>query len=279
MNGAQPPVVSVIIPAYNRAGMLIEAVESVLAQTYSDYELIIIDDGSTDETQALLKSFRQPLSVYGQENRGVSAARNKGAALAKGKYLAFLDSDDLWLPDKLNRQMNFFHQNQAALICQTEEIWIRRGQRVNPKNRHQKPSGRIFLPSLSLCLVSPSAVMIRKDLFEEMHGFDESLPACEDYDLWLRISCRYPIYLLDEALIIKRGGHAGQLSAGTGLDRYRIRSLQKILETESLSMAEYQAAVAKLKEKCAIYANGCLRRGRNHEALYYQRLAEKFMDI
>ena len=140
-------------------------------------------------------------------------ARNSGAARAMGMFVAFLDSDDLWLPDKLSVQMEFFLNNSEALICQTQEIWVRNGRRVNAGKRHQKASGLFFERSLELCLVSPSAVMIRKDFFHAMGGFDESLPACEDYDLWLRINARHPIFLVDHPAVIKRGGHDDQLSA------------------------------------------------------------------
>jgi GT2 family glycosyltransferase len=160
------------------------------------------------------------------------------------------------------------------MICQTEEQWIRNGIRVNPKMRHHKFSGMIFERSLELCLVSPSAVMIKKRLLEEVGRFDERLPACEDYDLWLRISCRYPVYLIDTPLIIKRGGHADQLSKAAGLDKFRIQSLKKILESNQLTNAQHLSTLIILKEKCKIYADGCLKRGRKDEAAYYYALAQ-----
>jgi hypothetical protein len=162
------------------------------------------------------------------------------------------------------------------MICQTEEAWVRNGVRVNPKKRHHKLSGLIFEPSLALCLVSPSAVMIRKTLFDTVGLFDERLPACEDYDLWLRISCQYPVFLIDEPLIIKRGGHQDQLSKAAGLDKYRIQALTKIVKSGQLSESQTRAAVKTLKEKCAIFANGCRKRGRNGEASYYEELSEDY---
>jgi glycosyltransferase involved in cell wall biosynthesis len=268
--------VSVIIPTYNRGWIIKEAIDSVMAQDYRDFELIIVDDGSTDNTPDILHSYRDKILVFGQENQGVSAARNRGLAAASGDLIAFLDSDDLWLPQKLKRQVDFFNSNPDAFICQTEEIWIRNNIRVNPKKRHKKPRGMIFEPSLALCLVSPSAVMIRASLFEEVGRFDETLPACEDYDLWLRMSCRYPVYLIDTPLIIKRGGHNDQLSSSPGLDKFRIESLRKIVACNLLSKTQYQAAVKTLKEKCKIYAAGCLKRGREDEAQYYTKLAETY---
>lgn len=270
------PLVSVIIPTYNRGWIIKEAVDSVLAQDYRDFELIVVDDGSTDNTSEVLDAYRGTIKVFRQENKGVSAARNRGIAEASGRFIAFLDSDDLWLPQKLSRQVEFFNTTPDALICQTEEVWIRSGVRVNPKKRHQKPSGMIFEPSLALCLVSPSAVMIRRSLLEIVGNFDETLPACEDYDLWLRISCRFPVYRIDTPLIIKRGGHEDQLSASFGLDRFRIKAIKKSVESGVLSKRQYAAAVKTLKEKCNIYAAGCRKRGRIDEAIYYAKIMETY---
>jgi GT2 family glycosyltransferase len=270
------PLVSIIIPTYNRANWLLEAVESVYKQTFQDFELIIIDDGSSDDTAKLLKKFPRPFLYRFQENRGVSHARNQGLLSAKGKWIAFLDSDDLWLPKKLETQLRFFFDNPEARICQTEEIWIRNGRRVNPGKRHQKYSGDVFVPSLKLCLVSPSAVMIQRDLFDQVGLFDVTLPACEDYDLWLRIAAFYPICLLNEPLIIKRGGHADQLSRTTpSLDRLRIQSLVKLLRSGQLTDAQHTAAYKELETKCRIYGQGCLKRGREEEGREYLELPER----
>lgn len=269
------PQVSVIIPTYNRAALVVEAVASVLGQTWSDYELIVVDDGSTDATLAVLAPYRDRLQVLRHpRRRGVSAARNTGARKARGEWLAFLDSDDLWLPEKLTRQLGWLTAHPGLQIAQTEELWLRHGRRVNPGRRHRKPGGRIFLPSLNLCLVSPSAVILRRTLFWEMGGFDEALPACEDYDLWLRLSWQYDIGLLPEPLILKRGGHPDQLSRQWGLDRYRVQALAKLLGTTPLPPDYRQAALEVLAAKARIYAHGCRKRGRLAEAAWYLRLAE-----
>jgi glycosyltransferase involved in cell wall biosynthesis len=270
------PQVSVIIPTYNRGWIIKEAIDSVLAQDFKDFELIVVDDGSTDNTSEVFASYGNDIKVLFQKNKGVSAARNRGIAEASGQFIAFLDSDDLWLPQKLSTQVEFFNQVSEAFICQTEEIWIRNGRRVNPKKRHKKASGMIFKPSLELCLVSPSAVMIRRSLFDRVGRFDETLPACEDYDLWLRISCRFPVHLIDTPLIIKRGGHDDQLSSMIGLDKFRIKAIEKIIESNRLSDDQYRAAVKTLKKKCDIYAAGCRKRGREGEALYYEALSGKY---
>ena len=270
------PLVSVIIPTYNRDWVVKEAIDSVLEQDFNDYELIVVDDGSDDNTPAILKAYGKKIIVLHQPNKGVSAARNHGLAAASGRLIAFLDSDDLWLPRKLSAQVKFFKDHPDAVVNQTQEHWIRDGVRVNPKKKHHKFSGMIFEKSLALCLVSPSAVMIQKSLFGTVGVFDEHLPACEDYDLWLRISCRYPVHLIETALIIKRGGHADQLSKAPGLDKYRIQSLVKIIDSDLLTPQQDQAARITLKEKCEVYAGGCRKRGREEEAKYYHLLTEKY---
>ena len=274
---SKKPLVSVIIPTYNRGWIIKEAIDSVLDQDFSDYELIVVDDGSDDNTREILGAYGKAITVLQQANRGVSAARNRGIAAAAGGLIAFLDSDDLWLPGKLKTQVKFFEENADAVVNQTQEIWIRNGIRVNPKKRHHKFSGMIFERSLALCLVSPSAVMIKKSLFEAVGVFDENLPACEDYDLWLRVSCRYPVHLIDFPLIIKRGGHDDQLSKAAGLDKYRIQSLMKIIDSNLLTPQQYKAAVITLKEKSEVYAGGCRKRGREEEAEYFSALAEKYL--
>ena len=268
------PTVSVVIPTYNRGWILKEAIDSVLSQNCEGFELIVVDDGSTDNTQEILYSYRDKIKGIRQKNKGVSAARNKGIVSSSGTYIAFLDSDDLWLPGKLETQLEFFRNNPDALICQTEEIWVRNGRRVNPGKRHKKVSGFFFEKSLELCIVSPSAVMIRRDLFNTSGLFDETLPACEDYDIWLRINCRYPIHLIDTPFIVKRGGHKDQLSRMHSLDKYRIRSIKKLLEGDLLSEDQRKLAIKAMTGKCLVYAEGCRKRGRKDEALDYMKLAE-----
>jgi glycosyltransferase involved in cell wall biosynthesis len=270
------PLVSVIIPTYNRGWILGEAIESALAQDFRDFELIVVDDGSKDNTLEILATYGRKITVLRQTNKGVSAARNRGIAAAAGQLIAFLDSDDIWLPEKLSRQVEYFSLNPNALISQTQEIWVRNGIRVNPGKRHRKYAGMIFERSLELCLVSPSAVMIKRTLFDAVGLFDENLPACEDYDLWLRIGCRYPVHLIDTSLIVKRGGHMDQLSKKTGLDKYRIQALINIIESGALSDSQLRAAAQMLQKKSSVYIGGCRRRGRESEARYFEKLVEKY---
>ena len=273
----RPPLVSVIIPTYNRWPMIAEAVQSVLAQTFDAFELIVVDDGSADNTPRLLSSCDSRLKIFSKPHAGVAAARNAGVAISLGKYIAFLDSDDLWSPAKLATQADFMERNSGAHICQTEEIWIRGGVRVNPKARHRKPAGDIFRRSLELCLVSPSAVMMTKELFKLTGGFDESLPVCEDYDLWLRIAVGHPVFLIDSPLVIKRGGHADQLSRSVwGMDRFRVLAIAKLLRA-GLVGDRRQWAVNSLRQKVSILAAGAAKRGKVEETRNFEALLAEFL--
>jgi glycosyltransferase involved in cell wall biosynthesis len=271
------PEVSVIIPTYNRSQKVARAIQSVLDQSFRDLEIIVVDDGSTDDTNQCLGRFGSSIRYIRQlVNRGVSAARNGGIKRSFAQWIAFLDSDDYWLKDKLDVQMDFVHRNPGAVACQTEEIWIRRGRRVNPKRKHRKPSGDIFRQSLKLCLVSPSSVIIRRTIFDEVGLFDETLQAGEDYDLWLRISCRYPVYLIDRELIVKEGGHTDQLSQRfAGMDRFRIRAIVNLVNSGVLSLDQRRAALEELSVKCKIFGNGCIKRGRKEEGYFYLSLPER----
>ena len=260
------PLVSVVIPTFNRWPLVAEAVNSVLAQSHRDCEVIVVDDGSTDATASQLPKLASRLKLFVTERRGVSAARNFGVSQSRGHYIAFLDSDDLWLRRKLERQTRFMDEHPEFHICQTDEIWIRKGVRVNPRAIHQKTSGDIFKRSLELCLVSPSAVMMTRALFDRTGGFDEAFPVCEDYDLWLRISAQHQVPLIPDRLTIKRGGHADQLSRSIwGMDRYRILALQKVLRSD-LDRSQEAAVLKMLRRKVAIVAAGARKRGREQEA-------------
>ncbi len=270
------PSVSVIVPTYNRWPSVVAAVDSVLAQSYRDFELIVVDDGSSDGSAAELAKFAGQLRYFHQEHRGVSAARNLGARQSRGRLIAFLDSDDLWQPDKLKIQVGFLEDHPDVRICQTDEVWIRHGVRVNPKLKHRKPSGDIFAQSLELCLVSPSAVMMTRELFDRSGGFDESLPVCEDYDLWLRIARDYPVALIEQPLVVKHGGHADQLSHSLwGMDRYRVIALQKLLRS-GIAGAQRAAVSRVMQNKLAVLAQGARKRGKAADAERYDSMLSEF---
>ncbi|HDR14841.1 MAG TPA: glycosyltransferase family 2 protein [Desulfobacteraceae bacterium] len=270
------PEISIIIPTFNRSVLVQRALKSVLEQEHPSFEVIVVDDGSSDDTRQQIPAGGVVKLLVHPSNRGVSSARNSGIRYASGRFIAFLDSDDYWLPGKLKRQAAFFSDQPSAVACQTNEKWIRGGRRVNPGKRHIKPSGDIFERSLELCVVSPSSVMLKKSLFDEVGLFDEMLPACEDYDLWLRIACRHPIHLIPEELSVRESGRADQLSASfAAMDLFRIRSVVKLLEFSPLTARQHKATVETLARKSEIYAAGCIKRGRFEEAKYFQALAER----
>ncbi len=260
-----------------------DAVQSVLDQEYfldrsaaSDYELWVIDDGSTDQTKEILQPFGNKVRYLFQEHKGVSAARNEGLLRSSGEFIAFLDSDDLWLEKKMRAQMSFMAAYPKAMVCYTEEIWMRGGAFVNPQKKHKKYSGWIFDRVLPLCLLSLSSALFRKKLFDEVGNFDKGLPACEDYDLGIRIAQRFPIHLITQSLIIKRGGHPDQLSKKYwGMDRFRISALEKALNLD-LNPEQEKLVKKELVKKCHILARGFLKRNKKEEAEKYHLLAQKY---
>jgi glycosyltransferase involved in cell wall biosynthesis len=268
--------ISVVIPTYNRQHTLARAIDSVLDQTSAVDEIIVVDDGSTDQTRNFLSEKYPSVDYYYQSNAGVSAARNKGVLAAKSDWIAFLDSDDQWLEKKISMQRQAWNDSPAHRIVHSDEIWIRNGVRVNKKNKYAKSGGRIFKDCLAICAISPSSVVLEKKLFGEMKGFDESLIVCEDYDLWLKICSKYPVLLVDVELLRKYGGDKDQLSTiHWGLDRFRVTALNRLLNSiyaTMLSPQESDHAKTVLREKCTILANGASKRGNQHAAGYYQSL-------
>ena len=263
--------ISVVIPTYNRKHTLPRALDSVLAQSYQPFEIIVIDDGSTDDTFDLIKSkypsikllesLKPSKSLKGYSPKGVSVARNVGIKQSKGDWISLLDSDDEWTPDKLIKQVQLLKKNEGSVFCHTNEIWIRNGIRVNQHKKHQKYGGYIFKKCLDICRISPSSVLIHKSIFKDIGLFDESLKVCEDYDLWLRITSNYPVLFLDEFLIKKYGGHEDQLSKTLeGIEQYRIKSLEKIMSSNLLPESQFQAAKDMLITKLQIFANGLEKR-------------------
>jgi glycosyltransferase involved in cell wall biosynthesis len=262
--------VSVIIPTYNREKFISECVQSVLAQTLPAREIIIVDDGSTDATYNILRDLgfnslstkKTVLRYFFQQNRGVSSARNLGIKEARSEYIALLDSDDLWLKSKLDRQVSAFQNDtQSSRLCHTDEIWIRNGVRVNQHKKHKKHGGNVFQSCLKLCCISPSSAMMHRSVFEDFGFFDEDLPACEDYDFWLRYSAKEDVNFIDEPLIIKKGGHSDQLSgAHWGMDRFRIYSIEKILKEPDIKLVHKTEAIHEVILKLEILINGSQKR-------------------
>lgn len=270
-------MISVVIPTFNRAHVLLRAVESVRAQTFQDWELIVVDDGSTDGTADRLRALGEPRLRYVRTpHRGVSHARNVGIAAARHPWLAFLDSDDAWDPRKLAIQVEALEaEEDRYLLCHTEEIWIRRGRRVNPRRRHRKYSGWVYRPSLELCMISPSSVLLHRSVLERFGTFDERYPVCEDYELWLRVTAQLPVLFVPQPLTVKYGGHADQLSRSRwGLDRYRVRALLARLRSGKLTLQQQVWTRRAVAHKAKILARGYANRGKRGPAAAYARLAK-----
>tara|TARA_Y100000768_G_scaffold116572_1_gene86118 strand:- start:263 stop:1108 length:846 start_codon:yes stop_codon:yes gene_type:complete len=267
--------VSVIIPTYNRKNLLKRALHSVISQTFVPQEIIVVDDGSSDRTKDWVSERFPDVRYIYQDNSGVSSARNAGIKEAKGSWIAFLDSDDEWMPNKLEQQKRVINSFQEAWLCHTNEIWIRNGVRVNQMKKHQKYGGDVFENCLDICRISPSSVLIKKEVFEMVGLFDESLKVCEDYDLWLRITAVLPVIFLDQPLIIKYGGHTDQLSrVDSGIEKYRIKSLEKILSSNSLSNSQSKIAISQLMKKLKIFSNGLEKRNKFKELNIYIKKIE-----
>ncbi len=266
--------ISVVIPTFNRKELLRRALQSVYSQTHQPDHVIVVDDGSTDHSDAMVASEFPDTQFIIQTHGGVSKARNCGVEASKTDWIAFLDSDDEWLVHKLERQYEYICTKSEASICHCDEIWIRSGVRVNPKKKHRKSGGRIYTKCLPLCAISPSAVVIHRNVLAEVGGFDESLPVCEDYDLWLRITSRFSVGYIDEPLVIKHGGHPDQLSrAFPAMDFYRITALRKVLQEDYLTLQERCLTLETMLNKLSIYCDGAEKRGRYEEVRELKELS------
>ena len=268
-------MISIVIPTHDRRAMVERAIESVSRQTFREWELIVVDDGSTDGTDRLVQGMTDSrVRLLRQPRSGVSAARNLGIESARFEWIALLDSDDCWMPGKLESQLDAVLRDPVYGVVHTEEIWIRRGRRVNPRKIHRKSGGWIFDRCLPLCAISPSSVMIHRRILNRVGMFDTGFPVCEDYDLWLRITSRYPVRFLQEPLIVKYGGHEDQLSrAFWGMDRFRVRALLKALESAGLTPLQRTWTRREIARKCRILEKGFRNRGKEEEAREYARLA------
>jgi len=254
--------ISVIIPSYNRKVLLQRALDSVINQSYPAKEIIVIDDGSTDGTAGMLRDQYPQVSCLSRSHSGVSAARNAGIRAAQYEWIALLDSDDAWHPQKLSVQIKMFAENREYKLAHTDEIWIRNGKQIRQLAKHKKRGGYIFEHCLPICAMSPSSVIIHRNIFSDVGLFDESLPACEDYDLWLRICCKYPVLFSEEKLTFKYGGHDDQLSRQHwGMDRYRIRAIAGLLSKQELRESDRELAIVILRKKIGIYLAGARKHG------------------
>jgi glycosyltransferase involved in cell wall biosynthesis len=201
------PTVSVVIPTYNAADLLPDAVKSVLAQTYRDFELIVVDDGSTDATPEVMEAYMDDVRYIQKENGGTASARNRGIREARGEYVAFLDADDVWRPTKLETQMGE-HEADPTLAWSYTEVYLvdtESGDILFRKNRgRDQREGDVLRILIREGFITPSATVVRRDVFDEVGMFDESILVTEDKDLWLRIAARYPIRFINEPLVEMR---------------------------------------------------------------------------
>jgi len=259
--------ISVVIPTFNRISLVARAIDSVLKQSLNPYEIIVVDDGSDDGTSEMIQNKYKSIKLIQQQNNGVSAARNNGIKHAKGDWIGLLDSDDEWTEKKLENQVDRLIKTPEYDFCHTNEIWIRNGVRVNQRKKHEKYGGYIFDKCLDICRISPSSVLFRKNILDHVGWFDDQLPVCEDYDLWLRITAEYRILFIDDPLIIKYGGHDDQLSHGVeGIEFFRIKSLENLLENSELSRDNRILSIQMIIKKYNIYLNGLVKRKKQGEA-------------
>lgn len=272
--------ISVVIPTYNRAKLLVRALQSVFDQRLACDEIIVVDDGSCDSTKDYVHQFAAGSSVevhyFYQENSGPAAARNYGIRVARYDTLAFLDSDDHWHKNKLKLQYAALEENPNILISHTREKWLRRGKHLNQKKKHQPGNGDIFQHCLQLCAVGMSTVMLRKELLEQVGLFNEKYRCCEDYDLWIRTSCKNPFLLVDEALTIKEGGRDDQVSFQyrVGMDKLRIAAIQNLLQSKNLTSEQTELSLLELYRKCSVYGKGCIKHDKSEEGSRYLDIAK-----
>ena len=254
-------MISIIIPTFNRSKRLLKAVESVLCQTYRDFELIVIDDGSTENLQHISELVQDNGHKFIRtDNQGVAQARNFGVSQSRGEWISFLDSDDCWRPKKLEQQVKFHSENPNLLISQCEETWIRKGKKVNKKKYQVAPDGEAFESSVKLCCISPSCVMMHRQLFKEKGGFDRRFVVCEDYDLWLRITVDNEVGLVKELEVEKYGGHEDQLSMSEpAMDRYRVFALLKLVMNFDLDKKKLKSALTETHRKANILFKGAVK--------------------
>lgn len=266
--------VDVVIPAFERPDLLGEAITSVLAQTHRDLTVTVVDDASPEPLEAQMKITDNRLRFIRQpKNLGPGLARNRGAAAGSAPLLAFLDSDDLWRPDKLEQQMKFIKTEPGYQWLHTDELWLRNGSEVKQKREHRKEGGQFLVRAFGRCLISPSAVMLRRNFFEQSGGFAPHFFLCEDYELWLRLLSAAPVGFVSEPLTIKRAGTWRQLSAAREIDRYRVLALHRFYREirNKSTMTDYlEPLLREAEKKSAILEKGAAKYGHSARARKYQ---------
>jgi len=221
------PQVSVIIPTYNAARYLSDAIDSVLAQTYDEFEIIVVDDGSTDETPGVVNKYDSRVCYLSQQNAGVAAARNRGISESKGKYIAFLDADDTWFPNKLEKQMAVLAASEGSRVCYSAFLEVT--QDLSPVGVRRSLRHSSAIEDLLLrgnVIGSICTVVAERELFEKLGGFDATLSQCADWDMWVRMGTETEFLYLDDVLVTYR-------QHGTNMSRNAA-----LLETDSLRVLD-----------------------------------------
>ena len=254
--------ISVVIPTLNRINTLQRALDSVINQTYKPAEIIVVDNGSRDGTLKFLREQYPKITILTENKIGVSSARNKGIKKSINQWIALLDSDDAWHPRKLEIQTSMLDSALKEYnLIHTDEIWFRNNKHINQMKKHKKQGGYIFERCLSLCCISPSSVLFKKNILDKVGLFDESLPVCEDYDMWLKICSSEEVLFAQDKLTYKYGGHKDQLSKSYwGMDRFRIKSIENIIKNFDLTYKQKKQAKKELIKKLKIIINGAFKR-------------------
>ena len=254
--------ISVVIPTLNRINTLQRALDSVINQTYKPAEIIVVDNGSSDGTLKFLREQYPKITILTENKIGVSSARNKGIKKSINQWIALLDSDDAWHPRKLEIQTSMLDRaSKEYNLIHTDEVWFRNNKHINQMKKHKKQGGYIFERCLSLCCISPSSVLFKKNILDKVGLFDESLPVCEDYDMWLKICSSEEVLFAQDKLTYKYGGHKDQLSKSYwGMDRFRIKSIENIIKNFDLTYKQKKQAKKELIKKLKIIINGAFKR-------------------
>ena len=254
--------ISVVIPTLNRINTLQRALDSVINQTYKPAEIIVVDNGSSDGTLEFLREQYPKITILTENKIGVSSARNKGIKKSINQWIALLDSDDAWHPRKLEIQTSMLDSALKEYnLVHTDEVWFRNNKHINQMKKHKKQGGYIFERCLSLCCISPSSVLFKKNILDKVGLFDESLPVCEDYDMWLKICSSEEVLFAQDKLTYKYGGHKDQLSKSYwGMDRFRIKSIENIIKNFDLTYKQKKQAKKELIKKLKIIINGAFKR-------------------
>ncbi|MCK4305695.1 MAG: glycosyltransferase family 2 protein [Candidatus Eisenbacteria sp.] len=297
--------VTVIVPTHNKKEPVAEALRSVLSQTFRDFEIVVSDDGSTDGTPLHLlrmlgaqpdaleilsrmsptsiKPFSHAFSQNGVtvqyhygSNRGLSAARNRGIRSARGDYIAFIEAEDEWQREHLEVQMAFLESHPDARLCRVAERYVKDGK--PRKNRNTSTaSGWIFEAALEASPMSTSALLAHRSCFASCGAFDENLPACDEYDLWLRFAARYPIYYIPDGPIVTRKSARGDGSSRTwSWDRFRVYALEKAFQSGHLSPNQRFMVAQEIVRKCERLVQGFRRQRSDERSNFYERKRRRF---